>query len=196
MAFNRPLQPGRVALMFALGSLTGVGGVFGGLFLVGSGPFALIVPALGFFIGGAMASVALHTGFLGMFSFGVAFVVGGVGSFLAVVATQAMTGRESPFFIIFVFLTYFVGAWGAAGLIALGLVFRRIGSYVFRLGLIGFSGGGVVGGLIVALTVLVLMATRGGNLILWVATTVGLVVPAAIGGGVVARALNSRSSGL
>lgn len=120
----------------------------------GLGPGSLIVPAFGFFIGGAMASASLRTGFLGIISFGVAFVVGGVGSLAPMMATQAMTGNESVFFTIFFFLAYFAVAWGTAGLFALLPLFRQIDSYVFGRGLLGFSGGGAVGGLIPALTVI------------------------------------------
>ncbi len=81
--------------------------MFAGLAVVGSGLSALIVLALGFFVGGAVASAALRTGFLGIIGFGMAFVIGGI-SFLSVVGTQAMTGNESIFFILFVFLAYFV----------------------------------------------------------------------------------------
>jgi len=171
--------------MFGLGGLIGMGGVFVGLFVVRRGPFALIVPALAFFIGGAMASASLRTGLRGMISFGLAFVVGGVGSLLLVVGTQAM-GGESPFYIIFVFLVYMGVAWGVGGLIALFPLFGW--SYVLGLGLIGFSGGGAVGGLILALAVV------SGFQFFWVATTVGVVVASAIGGGVVAWAMNSRSA--
>ena len=138
--------------MFALGGLIGVGGVYTGIVVVGSGQFALIVPALAFFIGGAIASAALRAGFLGGIGFGVAFVFGGIGSFLSVVGTQAMTGSESDLLILFFFPGSFATAWGVAGVVALGLLFRRLGSHVFRFGVIGFAGGGAISGLIVGLT--------------------------------------------
>lgn len=180
------LQPGRVALMFALGGLAGVAGAIGGLFL---GPIALIVIPGGFFIGGAMASRSLRTGSLGEISFGVAFLVGGVASFLPIVGTQGMTGNETPLYLTGVFVSSFAGGWGTAGLIALVPILGRIGFYVVGLGLVGFAGGGAVGGLIVALS------AASGFSFFWVAITVGLVIPPATGGGVVAWALNSRGSG-
>ena len=150
-----------------------------------SGLFALI---LGFFIGGAVASAALRAGVLGVIGFGMAFVFGGIGSFLSVVGTQAMTGNESIFLIIFVFLAYFVIAWGVAGVMAFGLPFRRLGSHVFRSGVMGFAGGGAIGGLIMGLYV----SLSERDVLLWLVVALSLVIPPFVGGAVVAQALNPR----
>ena len=195
MAFD-PIQPRTAALMFSLGALIGVGGLFAGLFGVGSGPFALIVPALGFFAGGAVASAVLRSGPLGTVAFGLAFVLGGIGSFLSTVGTQAMTGNESILALL-AFPISFAIAWGLSGGLALALLRSRLGLHASGAGVVGFAGGGAIGGLIVGLMVLVMGnqtpgPRSGPDVFMWLMVALSLVVPPIIAGGVIARALNSQ----
>ena len=178
---NLPLDPRRIALRFALGGLIGIGGFFltvGPLGLLG--PLAVGVPIVAFFIAGATAGAGLRMGVVVTIGFGLVFVVSGIGSFMAAVARQAMTGQESATELTLFCVGYFAISWGLGGLIALGFLWRAAGR-LWVLG--GFVGGGIVGGLILGMAMIVDVFEPP-------VIALALVVPPTIGGAVVARAMN------
>ena len=200
MVRNVPLDPKRVAIRFALGSLVGVAGLYLSR-AIGYGGLQNLGVLLAVFIGGATAGAALHVGVRGIIGIGLAYVLGGIGCLMSVADTQAMTRRE-PFFLdepvfldILFFVCYFAISWGLGG--SLALLFLHTGRWRFFLtGLAGFAGGGVVCAIILFASKFVAELT--GNQIrvdrfgLWdaIAVLLAVAVPLAIGGAMLARGLN------
>jgi hypothetical protein len=172
-----------------------VGGMFAGAagiafmasqpFLDRGGCLALISMPLAFFAAGTLAAWALRVSLPVRVGFGVILAVGGFGSFLGLVATQAMTGRESGASNFLFFSAFFVGSYLVA--IALGwFLVREIESRALTAGVLGFCAGGVVAGAVAAL----IMGTHSVAAFYW---AVPMSLPAAGGGAAIARWLERRS---
>ena len=171
---HHTLHTGVAALVFGLGSLVGVGGIYLTETLhLGTAAFFIAA----FFIGGAIAGGTLRMGIRAIIGFGLAFGLGGIGSYLAAVARQAMTGQESASELILFCVGYFTISWGLGGLIALGFLWRATGR-LWVLG--GFVGGGIIGGLILGMAMIV-------DVFGFVVIALAFVVPPTIGGAIVAR---------
>ncbi len=143
------------------------------------GCLALMAMPLSFFVAGTLAAWVLPVSLPVRVGFGVILAVGGFGSFLGLVATQAMTGRESGASIFLFFSVYFVGSYLVA--IALGwFLVREIDSRALTAGVLGFCAGGVVAGAVAAL----IMGMHPGAPFYW---AVPMSLPAAGGGAAIAR---------
>jgi hypothetical protein len=105
--------------------------------------------------------------------------VGGFGSFLGVVATQAMTGRESAASLFLFFSICFVVSYLVAFALGWFLV-REIGSRALTAGVLGFCVGGVVAGAVAALII-----STHATATFYLAVLMSL--PAAGGGAAIAR---------
>ena len=99
------------AARFALGGLLGC--LTLAVTVPAGGVFALAGPPLAFFAGAFWAAGELQLGLRGRLGFGIAAAIAMFGSFLALVATQAMTGREN-FFIALIVPFAIANAVGAA----------------------------------------------------------------------------------
>jgi hypothetical protein len=148
-------------------------------FLGRGGCLALISIPLGFFVAGTLAARSLRVSLPVRAGFGVILAVGGFGSFLGLVATQAMTGRESAASLFLFFSVYFVVSYLVA--VALGwFLVREIGSRALTAGVLGFCAGGVVAGAVAALLISTHATATFYKAIL-------MSLPAAGGGAAIAR---------
>jgi len=121
-------------------------------FLRRGGCLALSSIPLAFFVAGTLAAWSLRVSLPARAGFGVILAVGGFGSFLGLVAPQAMTGRESAASLFLFFSIYFVVSYLVA--FALGwFIVREIGSRAFTACVLGFCAGGVVAGAVAALLI-------------------------------------------
>jgi hypothetical protein len=107
------------------------------------GCLALISVPLSFFVAGVLAAGALRVSVPARVGFGVILAVGGFGSALGLVATQAMTGREGAGKLFVGFSVYFLSSYLLGS--ALGwLLVRRLGSRFFRSGVLGLCAGALL----------------------------------------------------
>jgi hypothetical protein len=148
-------------------------------FLGRGGCLALSSIPLAFFVAGTLAAWSLRVSLPARAGFGVILAVGGFGSFLGVVATQAMTGRESAASLFLFFSTYFVVSYLVAFALGWFLV-REIASRALTAGLLGFCAGGIVAGAVAAL----IMPMHATAPLYW---AVPMSLPAAGGGAAIAR---------
>jgi hypothetical protein len=188
MTERASLTVGAVAARFALGSLIGVAGL--SLTLLSHVPrtLATMLPAITFFLGGAVAGTALRPSVGSALGFGVAFLIGNVGALLSVVATQAMTGREGNVASSYA-LSYAI-VFGIAGFIGLRSAHAR--GQPLRVGVLGFSGGGIMAALLFVVLLQAQLSRHWGSPIaaLWLYAT-PMTIPWIIGGAVAAKALKA-----
>jgi hypothetical protein len=100
----------------------------------------------GGFAGAFWAAGELQLDLRGRFGFGAAVAIATFGSFLALVATQAMTGRENSFIALTVPFAVANGVGAALGL----LVILPGGTRTFVYAVLGFAIGGIASGAIAA----------------------------------------------
>ena len=168
------------AARFAVGGFVGCLGL--ALTVRLGGVVALAAPPLAFFAGAFWAAGELRLGLRGRFGFGTAVSMGTFGSFLAMVSTQAMTGREN--FVVAVTVPFLIANTLAA---FLGLSFLPGRTKAFWYGVLGFAIGAALSGGIVA----ALMETHLLNLY----TSLPLIpIPGILGGAATAWALNMSAS--
>jgi hypothetical protein len=118
----------------------------------------LLLPFLGFLIGGAIAGTALKRSIGAALGFGVAFCVADLWVMLSVVSTQAWTGSLVAGLIQLTLVHAIV--FGIAGLIGLSSSGVRRRALVVGAG--GFAAGGLASGIL--LTVLAIVGLFGGSL--------------------------------
>jgi hypothetical protein len=148
------------------------------------GVLALVGPALAFFAGGFWAAGEMHLGLRGRFGFGAAVMMGAFGSFLALVSTQAMTGREN--FLVALTVPFAV-ANTLAAFLGLQILPGRTRAFVY--GVLGFGVGGAVSGVIAAMAMAI--AIHQFNFY----TALPLIpIPGVVGGTVATWALLPRRS--
>jgi hypothetical protein len=169
------------AVRFAVGGFVGCLGLAATVRL--GGVLALVAPPLAFFAGAFWAAGELRLGLRGRLGFGAAVMMGAFGSFLVLVSTQAMTGRENP--LIAITVPFLIANTLAA---FLGLQFLRPGrADAFWSGVLGFAIGAALSGGIAAAA----MGTRQ----LSSYTLLALIpIPGVLGGTVTAWALNQPAS--
>ncbi len=143
------------------------------------GCLALISIPLAFFVAGTLAAWVLRVSLPARVGFGVVLAVGGFGSFLGLVATQAMTGRESGASLFLFFSVFFVVSYLLAFALGWFLV-REIGSRALTAGVLGFCVGGVAAGAVAVL----IMSVHPTAPFYW---AVPMSLPAAAGGAAVSR---------
>jgi hypothetical protein len=136
-----------------IGGASGLGGPNAFAMLAG-----MLLPFLGFLIGGAIAGTALKRSIGAALGFGVAFWVGDFWVMLSVVSTQAWTGSLVAGLIQLTLLNAIV--FGIAGLIGLSSSGVRRRALVVGAG--GFAAGGLASGIL--LTVLAIVGLFGGSL--------------------------------
>jgi len=132
------------AARFALGGLLGCLTLF--VTVRRGGVLALAGPPLAFFAGAFWAAGELQLGLRGRVGFGAAAAIAGFGSFLALVGTQAMTGRENFFIALTVPFAVASAVGAALGL----LVILPRGARAFVYAVLGFAVGGIASGAIAA----------------------------------------------
>jgi hypothetical protein len=171
---------------FVLGGLIGVMALSTTMLDHVAGPVALLLPSLGFFVGGAVAGTALRRTIGTALGFGVAFTIGDVAGTLSLVATQAMTGEEQ---LLARYAFSYSTVFAIAGLI--GLSSAAVRGRPLVVGVLGFS----VGGFTTAALVVALLSANllGGSSIRTVlAYAVPLTLPWVIGAVVVTEALSDE----
>jgi len=168
------------AARFAVGGFVGCLGLAATVGL--GGVLALAAPPLAFFAGAFWAAGELRLGLRGRFGFGAAVTMGTFGSFLALVSTQAMTGRENV--VVALTVPFLVANTLAA---FLGLQFLRDRTKAFWYGVLGFAIGAALSGGIAAAA----METHQLNFY----TSLPLIpIPGVLGGAATAWALNLPTS--
>jgi len=184
MASQSALHHG-VAIRFVLGSLIGVAvwsATMRGHVL---GPAALLLPVLGFFVGGAVAGTAWRPSLGAAVGFGLAFAIGNTAGVLSITATQAMTGRESLLVQYAISYSIVFAIASSIGLVSAGVRGRPL-----VVGVFGFAGGGFTTAvLIVAL--LNAHAIGGSPLRAVMGYAIPITLPWVIGA-VIARALTDE----
>jgi hypothetical protein len=175
-----------VAIRFVLGSLIGVAAWSTTMLGHVLGPAALLLPSIGFFVGGAVAGTAVRQSPGAAVGFGLAFAIGNTAGMLSIIATQAMTGRES---LLVQYAVSYSIVFAIAGLI--GLFGASVQGRPLVIGVLGFAGGGFT----TALLVVALLSVRligGSPLRALMGYAIPMTVPWVIGGFVTTRALNDE----
>jgi hypothetical protein len=173
-----------IVIRFAFGSLIGVAAWSATMLGDVLGPAALLLPALGFFVGGAVAGTALRRSITTAFGFGLAFAIGNIAGMLSIIATQAMTGREQLLFQYAVSYSIVFAIAGLIGLSSAGVRGRPLG-----IGVLGFSGGGFTTAVLVV-ALLNVQLIGGSPLRAVIGYAIPMTLPWIIGAAVVTHALN------
>ena len=169
------------AVRFAVGGFVGCLGLASTVRL--GGMLALVAPPLMFFAGAFWAAGELRLGLRGRLAFGAAVMMGTFGSFLVLVSTQAMTGRENP--LVAITVPFLIANTLAA---FLGLQFVRPGrTDAFWSGVMGFAIGAALSGGIAA-------AAMHTSQLSFYAPLLLIPIPGVLGGAATAWALNQPTS--
>jgi hypothetical protein len=126
---------GGAVTRFVIGSLISVAAWSTTMFGQVLGPAALLLPALGFFVGGAVTGTALRRTVGSAIGFGAAFIIGNVAGMLSLVATQAMTGPLLAGYAFSYSIVFAIAGW-------IGLSSAGVRGQPLLIGVLGFSGGG------------------------------------------------------
>jgi hypothetical protein len=118
----------------------------------------LLLPGLGFFLGGAIAGTALKRSIGAALGFGVAFLIGDLYAMLSVVGTQAMTGVLGVFSGFTLAFSLVFAIAGMIGLFSAGVRGRALVT-----GVLGFAAGGCA--TVILLVVLWKVGLFGGSLL-------------------------------
>jgi hypothetical protein len=144
------MNPGLVGAIFA--GAAAIAFVASSPLLGHGGCLAVVSLPLAFLVAGTLAAWSLRVSLPVRVGVGIILAVGGFGSFLGLVATQAMTGRESAAWLFLFFSVYFVISYLLGSALGWFLV-REAGSRALTVGVLGFCAGGVAGGAVAALVV-------------------------------------------
>lgn len=174
-----------VTIRFALGSLISVAAWSATMLGHVLGPAALLLPCIGFFVGGAVAGTALRQSLGAAVGFGVAFAIGNTASVLSIIGTQAMTGRE---FLLVQFAVSYSIVFGIAGLT--GLLSAGMRGRPLLIGVLGFAGGGFTTAILVV-SLLNVHLIGGSTVRAVMGYTIPMTLPW-VGGVVITRALNDE----
>ena len=162
-----------IATRFAVGSVIGAATWSGAMLAQVTGPAALLLPAFGVFVGGAVAGTAFRRSISTAFAFGLAFAIGDAAGMVLLVATQA----APPVLLAYV-LSYSI-VFGIAGLI--GLSSAAVSGRPLLFGVLSFSFGGCATAIL--LVVLLNMNVIGGSpLRAAVGFAIAMTFPWVIGG--------------
>jgi hypothetical protein len=148
------------------------------------GPAALVLPTVGFFVGGAVAGTALRQTLGAAVGFGLAFAIGNAAVMRSIIATQAMTGREA--LLVWYAVSYSV-AFAIVGL--LGVFSTGVRGRSLVISVVGFAGGGFI-------TAVLLVALLNAHLIggsplrAVIGYAIPMMLPWVIGGVVIDHALD------
>jgi hypothetical protein len=168
-----------------IGSLIGVAAWSTTMFGHVLGPLALLLPSLGFFLGGAVAGTALRRTVGAAIGFGVAFMIGNVAGMLSLVATQAMTG---PLLVGYVFSYSLV--FSIAGLI--GLAAAGVRGRPLMIGVLSFSAGGLTTAVLVV-DLLNLQLIGGSPVRALLGFAIPMTLPWVIGGAAISKARDDEA---
>jgi hypothetical protein len=188
MTAPRAVHDRAVSIRFVLGSLISVVTVSATMLGHVLGPAALLLPSLGFFVGGAVAGTALRRSIGAAFGFGLAFVIGNVAGMASVIATQGMTGRER---LLFGYALGYSIVFAIAGWI--GLSGAAMPGRPRVIGVVGFSAGGCAAAIL--LVVLLKVQLIGGSPLRAVmGFAIPMTLPWVIGGVVLDEALRRTAN--
>lgn len=174
-----------VATRFVLGSVISVAAWSTTMFGQVLGSLALLLPCIGFFVGGAVAGTAVRQSLGAAVGFGVAFALGNTAGVLSIVGTQAMTGRES---LLVGFAVSYSIVFGISSVI--GLFSAGVRGQPLVIGLLSFSGAGFATAVLVV-SLLNVHLIGGSPLRALMGYAIPLTLPW-VGGVVLARALTDE----
>lgn len=175
-----------VATRFVLGSLISVAAWSATMFGHVLGSRALVLPCIGFFIGGTIAGTALRQSLGAAIGFGVAFVIGNTAGMLSIIRTQATTGRESLFVQFAVAYSIVFGIASVIGLFSAGMRGRPL-----VVGVLSFAGGGFTTAVLVV-SLLNVHVIGGSPLRAVIGFAIPMTLPWVGGGVAMARALTNK----
>jgi hypothetical protein len=137
-------------------------------------------------VAGCLAGVSLRAGYGVVLGSGFTFAIGNAGSFMPVMATQAMRGDASFLDVGMACVLSQVVAWGTGAAIGLAGLYLSA-PRVYAWGVVGFVIGGFAGGLLLTIVIV------SGHMPVF-ALLSPLIIAPSIGGGIVADRLRVAES--